>query len=102
VGVNVKLIPAGLAAIAKSPEMQALIKAKAEEIADSVRGLNIKVGAFKGGSGEIELPVNVTERITDRAHATVTIAHPAGLAVQAKHGVLTKAASQAGLRVRGK
>jgi hypothetical protein len=39
---------------------------------------------------------------TDRAHALVVIAHPAGIAMQAKHGTLTRAASRTGLKVRRK
>ena len=34
--------------------------------------------------------------------ARVTIAHPAGLAMEAKHGTLKKAAAGAGLTVKGK
>jgi hypothetical protein len=45
--------------------------------------------------------VKVKLSTTDRAHAEVILAHPAGIAVQAKHGALTKAASQAGLEVKG-
>jgi hypothetical protein len=46
-----------------------------------------------------ELPVEVHAYTTDRAAASVVIAHPAGLAVQAKHGALTRAASAEGLEV---
>jgi hypothetical protein len=37
---------------------------------------------------------------TDRFRANVTITHAGGLAAQAKHGVLTRAAAAAGLEVR--
>lgn len=39
---------------------------------------------------------------TDRAAGSVTIADPAGLGMQAKHGTLTKAAASLGLEVRAK
>jgi hypothetical protein len=44
--------------------------------------------------------VRVDSYETDRARAEVWLAHPSGLAVQAKHGLLTKAASEAGLEVK--
>ena len=46
--------------------------------------------------------VDVTAYTTDRAIAVVRINHPAGMALQAKSGVLTKAAAAAGLEVRSK
>lgn len=100
-GPNVRLNHAGIAAILKSSEMQALVEGAAEEIAANVRAQGITVGAFKGGAGEIPLPVTVSTTTTDRAHASVVLAHPAGTAVQAKHGALTRAAAAAGLDVKG-
>lgn len=49
-----------------------------------------------------DAPVTVRAYTTDRAAAAVTIAHPAGLAIQAKHGALTKAAASVGLEVKAK
>lgn len=97
---KVTLNHAGMAELLKSGEMQALVEKAAEEIAQNVRDQGIMVGAFKGGAGEIPLPVTVSKTTTDRAHASVTLAHPAGIAVQAKHGALTKAAAAAGLEVK--
>ena len=97
--MTVRLNSAGIAEILKSPQMHAVIKAEAEKIAENVRSMGIKVGDADGGSREIDLPVEVTMSTTDRARANVTLAHPAGQAVQAKHGALTKAAGQAGLDV---
>ena len=37
----------------------------------------------------------------NRATSRVVLAHAAGLAVQAKHGALSSAASDAGLRLKG-
>lgn len=100
-GVKVKLDHAGIAAILKGSEMHALIEKATEAVAENVREQGITVGAFKGGSGEIALPVTSKVITTDRAHGVVVLAHPAGIATQAKHGALTKAASAAGLQVKG-
>ena len=98
--MSVTLNHGGVAAIAKSGAIQALVNKAANDIAENVRSQGIRVGAFKGGKGDIDLPVTVTSSTTDRAEAHVTIAHPSAIAVQAKHGALTRAASQAGLSVR--
>lgn len=98
----VRLNKAGVAQILKSSELQRAVTAAAEQVADNVRAQNIKVGDRDGGKHEVDLPVKVSSSTTDRARAAVTLAHPAGAAVQAKHGALTKAAAQAGLDVRGK
>lgn len=99
---NIRLNHKGLAALLKSPRIAALVEAKAEEVADNVRARGIGVGDRDGGPREIDLPVKVVTGTTDRARASVQLAHPAGNAVQAKHGALTKAAAQAGLDVRSK
>ena len=99
---GVRLNRSGVAAVLKSPSMHAAVKAAAEAMADNVRSQGIAVGDVDGGRLEKPLPVKVDSQTTDRARATVTIAHPAGLAVQAKHGALTKAAAAAGLDVRAK
>jgi hypothetical protein len=39
---------------------------------------------------------------TDRASAAVDMDHPAGVAIEAKYGVLKKAARAAGLKVRAR
>jgi len=98
---RVRLNPAGIREFARGEKLKAEIHRKAEEIAANVRDQGIQVGGFKGHPGEMDLPVDVRDKVTDRAHSVVTIKHPAGLAVQAKHGALTKAASAAGLQVRG-
>lgn len=97
---RVNINRAGVAAILKSAPVAAAVRAAAEQVAQNVRDQGIKVGDRDGGPHEYDLPVTVTMVTTDRAHANVTIAHPAGEAVQAKHGALTKAAAQAGLDVR--
>lgn len=99
---RIRLNHKGVEEILKSAPMAAAVKDAAEKIAQNVRDQGIKVGDRDGGPHEYALPVTVTMVTTDRAHANVTIAHPAGESVQAKRGALTKAAAQAGLNVRGK
>lgn len=99
---KVKLDSRGIEALLQSTAMHRATQDAAEKVADGVRGMNIKVGDKDGGSHEYDLPVKVEMTTTDRAHAFVSLAHPAGQAVQAKHGSLTKAAAQAGLDVQEK
>jgi len=98
---RVHLDHAAIERILKSREMTVAVTELAEAVADEIRDQNITVGAFKGGGGEIDLPVEVDVYETDRARASVTIKHPAGLAGQARNGWLTKAASALGLEVNG-
>lgn len=74
------------------------LKDAAHEIADAVRSQGITVGDVDGGSYEIPLPVKVYD---DGDKAAVALAHPAGIAVQAKHGALTRAAASKGFEVHG-
>jgi hypothetical protein len=99
---RVRLNNRGVEDLLKSAPIDAATKRAAEVVADNVRDMNIRVGDKDGGRHERDLPVTVRLVTTDRAHAIVALAHPAGEAVQAKHGALTKAATQAGLDVRGK
>lgn len=100
--MTVRLNSAGIASILKSAGVRRATRRAAEAVASNVRAQGLRVGGFAGDEGDMELPVEVTETVTDRAHANVTITHPAGQAVQAKHGALTKAAAQAGLDVRSR
>ena len=84
--------------ILKSAAMRRLVDDKAEEIADHMRSQGI---AVEGEPGDVELPIQVSSYTTDRARATVWVAHPSGIAVQAKHGIVGKAASAAGLTIKG-
>lgn len=51
---------------------------------------------------EIADHVEVTPWVTDRARPSVRIAHPAGHGIEARDGVLTKAAARHGLEVKDK
>jgi hypothetical protein len=79
--------------------VEAVAKA-AEQIADRVRSQGIKVGDLTADGFEniIDIPVIVGRKGED---PQVLLAHPAGIAVQAKYGALTKAASSCGLSVGG-
>ncbi len=83
-------------------DLDALLKDSA--IAAEINDLAHRVAANASHTTEagVELPIVVDEYTTDRRAASVTIAHPAGLAAQAKHGVLTRAAAAAGLEVRAR
>lgn len=93
---RVTLDHAGIAAILKSGPMAEAVHAAAEQIAEKARGIMVE-----GLPGDVPLPVEVTDYVTDRAKSTVVLAHPSGLAVQAKHGVLTGGAAGAGFEVTG-
>ena len=73
-------------------DMRGPIDEKIDEIA-AIAKANPDLGAE---------PITVQHFTTDRAGGTVNIASPAGLALQAKHGILTRAAAAAGLEVRAK
>lgn len=89
----VRLDRKGIVEVLKSAGMVREIRDVTEQVADNARRQGHAVH-----SGE-PLPVEASVVITDRAHGSVTIAHPAGIGMQAKYGVLTKAAAEAGLEV---
>lgn len=91
--------PRGLAELARTGDMQDATDGAGEAVAQNVRNQGIMV---EHEPGDIALPVEVaTAIVAGVAQSFVTIAHPSGEAVQAKHGSLTKAAAQSGLAVRG-
>jgi hypothetical protein len=85
---NVRLDHRGLAQLLKSAPMRGLVSGATESVASRLRGM------------EPDYPVTSQVVTTDRAHGIVAIAHPAGEAIQAKRGSLTKAAAQAGFTVK--
>ena len=97
---KVKLDNAGIRSLLKSAEIARVTEEAADAVKANVEAMGIRVGDKDGGPHEYDLPVTVRMVETDRAHAIVALAHPAGEAVQAKHGALTKAAAQAGLDVQ--
>lgn len=95
---KVRLDHRALESLLKSSDVRKYVNDAAEQVADRVRQQGIEV---EGIPGDIDLPVKVVEQTTDRARASVVLAHPSGIAVQAKHGSLSKAAAAEGLEVRG-
>lgn len=78
----------GIAQILKSPEVAAAISDLAQEVARNVQS--------RAGADAI---VDVNEYATDRAAASVLLVGGDATARQAKEGILTSAAAQAGLEV---
>jgi len=98
---SVRLDHDALMRVLNTPEIARKVEDMAERVADNVRALGITVGDVDGGASEYDLPVTVNSYKSDRPRSSVTLAHPAGLAVQAKHGALSKAAADEGLEVNG-
>jgi hypothetical protein len=79
-----------------SPELAAHVKELAEQVATNARSQGHRVT-----SGDL-LPVDVLDDpAPDRVAFTVAVQHPAGMGMEAKHGVLTRAAEALGLDVHG-
>lgn len=83
---KLKLDHAGIAAMLKSHEVAQLVHAEAERIAAELRTDGDVV------RHEMQGDVIVTDYVTDRAASAVTLAHPGGLGMEAKHASLTRAA----------
>jgi hypothetical protein len=66
----------------------------------AIRAITQQIAA--GASAELhgEAEVDAIVITTDRAHGIVAIKSPAGLAIEGRRGVLTRAASSAGLTVK--
>lgn len=94
---KVKLDRSGIGRLLQSTDMHRVVQEAAEAVVANVRAQGIRVGDHDGRPHEVDLPVELSMTTTDRAHATVMLAHASGDAVQAKHGALTKAAAEAGL-----
>ncbi|ANZ36473.1 hypothetical protein BBK82_10745 [Lentzea guizhouensis] len=86
----------GVAEILQSPTLAAHIKALAEEVATGARSQGHRV------TSDDLLPVDVLhDPAPDRVAYTVAVQHPAGMGMEAKHGILTRAAEALGLDVHG-
>ncbi|WP_035305518.1 hypothetical protein [Actinokineospora inagensis] len=86
----------GVAEILRSPELAAAVHAAATQVADAARaqGHIVTSGAA--------LPVEVfDDPARDRTATTVAVRHPAGIGMEAHHGLLKRAATAAGLDVEG-
>lgn len=83
--------PDGIAKILKSPEVAAAIGELGDEVARNAQS--------RAGAGSI---VDVNRYVTDRAAASVLLLGTNSAARQAKEGILTSAAAEAGLEVTSK
>ena len=85
-------------------DYEALGKILRETCAKPINTIALKVAA--NATDDPDLPdnarVTVKQFTTDRAIAVVMLDHPAGLALQAKYGILTRAAAAEGLEVTAK
>lgn len=88
--MKLKLDSPGILEMLQSAEVEAVIGAVADSVAAS-----IDETARNGDA----IPVLVETYTSDRAAASVTLAHPAGVGKEAKYGTLTGAAEAAGLEV---
>lgn len=85
--VRVKLNRRGMRDLLRSEGVQQVLARKAAAVAGQVEAAGIRV---EGKPGRVELPVKVDVAAgAERARARVILDHPAGLAVEAKHGILT-------------
>jgi len=84
--VLIELDRPGVAALLASPDVQRMLDDKAKAVANAARNRGIKVS---GTPGVVDLPVEVVSAgNAKRARALVSIDHPSGLAVEAKHRLL--------------
>jgi hypothetical protein len=84
---RVKLDRRGMRDLLRSEGVQDDLGRRTAAVAGQVSEAGIRV---EGVPGRIPLPVTVDVRAGHgRARARVILAHPAGLAVEAKHGILT-------------
>jgi hypothetical protein len=73
-----------------------------EDMRGPVHAAAVAIAAAVDVGSVTDAEVTVRDYTTDRAASAVSIAHPAGLAIQAKYGSLTKAAASIGLEVNAK
>lgn len=92
-GPKIRLDHAGIAEVLRSEEVHTVIDGYADRTAGAA--------LMDPATVRIDIDVDVDSYTTDRAAASVTLAHPAGVPVEAKYGVLTRAAAAAGLQVHG-
>lgn len=91
---DVRLNRLGMALLLRDERVRADLERRAQAVARAAESANILV---EGIPGDEPLPVKVASGIgRSRAHARVTLAHPSGTAVEAKHGLLTRSLDAAG------
>ncbi len=94
--VRLVLDSEALREVLRGPEVVAALESVAEEIATLARARHLRTRDGR------PLPIAVIrESPTDRGAVTVAVTHPAGVGMEARHGVLRQAAQAAGLTVSG-
>lgn len=84
--VRIELDKAGIRSLLTAPATQAMLDGKAEAVAEAARGRGVSV---EGSPGDVALPITTRSGGGgSRARAYVSIDHPSGLAVEAKHRLL--------------
>lgn len=73
---------------------------RSREVDDALGRLSDEVARTAAALVDDDVEIRQDSYTTDRAARAVVIAHPSGVALQARHGVLTRAAAQAGLEVK--
>ena len=93
-----KFIPdhAGIAAILKSDDIRALVREAALDVV-----LEVEAQGHTVDDGSL-LPVEVRDEAdTDRAAVSVAVPHAAGVGMEARYGLLRRAAARIGLQAKG-
>lgn len=98
-GAEVHIDEAAIRRLSKRGDVKAATRKLARQIADNVEGQHIQVGDLQADG--VENITDIPVIVSDTEEVQVILAHPAGVAVQAKYGALTKAASSAGVHVGG-
>lgn len=86
----------GVAELLESAEFATAVRSAADLVAAAARN-----GGHRVTSGE-PVPIDVfTDSNHDRVGITVAVRHPAGVGMEARHGLLKRAAESTGLTVAG-
>ncbi len=84
------------------PDRKGISEILKKQTAGAINGLASQIHSQAQASVYSDVEVTMEPYTTDRAAASVTIADPRGLEMQARDGVLTRAAATLGLEVRSK
>jgi len=85
-------------------DFEAIGKILRETCKAPINTIAVKVAANAAANPDMlpDATVTVAPFTTDRAIAVVRVNHPAGLALEAKYGILARAAAAEGLEVKAK
>lgn len=99
---KIRLDHKGIGEVLRSAPVAKEVHDRAQAVVTTIQaeGHTVWDAGIKGRAVLVPLPVSLQSYIGDRAGTLVALSHPAGLGMQAKHGVLTRAASATGLDVQ--